>query len=96
MLAKACDLGFAKGCYYGGFLYENSKENNQNYIKARELYIKGCDLKDGASCGSAGYLYRYGKGVEKSNKTAEKYFKKACEIDALDCETYETFKKLGY
>lgn len=60
---KACDDGFAGGCYNLGSLYDEGKGMKQDFSKAVEFYSKACDGVDVEGCYNLGILYGHGQGV---------------------------------
>lgn len=50
LYTKACDGGYALGCWSLGLMYEDGDGVRQNYNKALELYGKACDLKNEYGC----------------------------------------------
>jgi hypothetical protein len=50
LYTKACDMGYAPGCYNLEFMYEFWEGVQQDKFKAVELYTKACDMKEKRGC----------------------------------------------
>lgn len=57
----------------------NKAYNEQNYVKAIEIYKTLCEAKEAKACSSLGYMYRNAKGVSENATLAQEYYKKACD-----------------
>lgn len=53
-LAKACDGGNAKGCYYLGAMYEKGEGIAQNKYAAASLYTQACRRGEPLGCANMG------------------------------------------
>ncbi|MBS4067959.1 MAG: sel1 repeat family protein [Sulfurimonas sp.] len=94
LFKKACDGGYAGGCYNLGFMYNDGLGVKQDYFKAVELYKKACDGGDASGCSNLGVMYKYGLGVKQNNFKALELSGKACDMKfELGCKNYASLKK---
>jgi TPR repeat protein len=97
LFEKACDGGYATGCYNLGVLYANGQGVNQNYQKAAKLYNKACDGGNATGCNNLGLSYKYGQGVRQNITTAKEFFGKACDGgNQKGCDNYRILNEQGY
>lgn len=76
---KLCDSGNFTKCYNLGLKYAKGKEVKQDYIKARNLWIRACDGGIDSGCYNLGLMYAEEKGMQRNYLKAVRYFKKSCD-----------------
>ena len=86
---KACDGGYARGCFgLGGFYFEG-KEVTKDDKKALEFFKKACDMGDKESCTLAAVM----DGDDEDLAKASEQHKKDCDSkgDILACGLFALF-----
>ena len=86
---KACDGGYARGCFgLGGFYFEG-KEVTKDDKKALEFFKKACDMGDKESCTMAAMM----DGDDEDLAKASAQHKKDCDSkgDILACGLFALF-----
>ena len=79
LFTKACDGGYAGGCFNLGFMYYKGDGVAQDYAKAVELYTKACDGGSAGGCFNLGTMYDNGDGVAQDYAKAVELYTKACD-----------------
>ena len=65
-----------------------------DFVKAKELYVKACDGGDNSACYNLGVMYDNGKGVKQDYFKAKELFGKACDLgDQGGCDAYAKLNK---
>ncbi len=89
-LHKACDDGYAQGCFNLGYMYYQGEGVPVDFKKAGGLYSKACDGGDAQGCILLGGMYVVGEGVPVDYDKALKLFKKTCELgNQWGCDAYQ-------
>jgi len=92
--SKACDGGYATGCYNLGLRYEFGKGVKQDDFKAMKYYTKACDCGYAGGCFSLGSMHEFGRGVKQSYSKAKKLYEKTCDGgEAAGCKNYARLNK---
>jgi hypothetical protein len=52
ILEKACDAGYASGCFNVGIMHRQGIETPKNELLAQARFRQGCDLGDRNACGA--------------------------------------------
>lgn len=73
-LESKCNKGDFEACVELGIGYVES----QDYIKAKDLWLKACNGRNTKGCHNLGFLYYNGQGVEQDYAKAREYYTKAC------------------
>lgn len=74
-----------KAAYYLGLAYDyGTGENQQNFSKAYEWYMKAIELGEARGNVGVGYLYLNGCGVEQDDEAAADFFQTALEAGLSD------------
>ena len=76
---KACNGGFASGCFAAGAIYSEGQGVKQDYTKANEFNTKACDGGNEKACFYLGNSYRDARGVKQDYVKANELYTKACD-----------------
>lgn len=83
---RACDGGFAAGCFNLGVTYLNGIGVSQDDVRAVGFFRQACDGGDAKGCSNLGVLYEIDRGVSKNYIRAITFYRRACDgEDANAC-----------
>ncbi len=77
LLAKACNVGEARGCAGLGWMYDNGTGVDQDKDKAAVLYRQACDDGNALGCNNLGIVYEKGIGVDQDFDKAVALFRRS-------------------
>lgn len=89
-----CENGDAIGCANLGLMYVNGVNVQQDYFKAKELFVKACKLGDAEGCYNLGIAHEKGVGVRQDYSKAKELYGKACDMQYdAGCKAYADLNK---
>ncbi len=76
---KACEGGYAGGCFELGLIYEMGRDVDRDMTKALSFYKQGCDVSGDADCNNPGIDYINSSAVTQNlAKAASLFFELEC------------------
>ena len=85
---EAADLGNGKACALLGYFYEHAIGGNQDYVLAREAYLKALELGEKDIYHRLGIYAYYGYGMEQNFEEAFNNFYAGAQEGEVNCYYY--------
>lgn len=88
LVKESAELNYAKACALLGYFYEHAVGCQQDYILARESYLKALELGEKGIYHRLGFYSYYGYGVEQNYEEAFDFFYKGASDNETECFYY--------
>ena len=91
---RACEQGFAAGCYSLGTAYREGDGVPRNPSEAVAALTRACDRGHAVACSDAGYMHYTGDGIAQDRQRGLDLLQRACELKHPNaCQWLEEARK---
>ena len=88
LVKEAADMNYGKACLLLAYFYEHANGTSQNYLAARDCFVKALELGEKGVYHHLGVYSYYGYGTEKNYEEAFDYFYSGADEGEKECYYY--------